>query len=207
MNTRGELPRRRARRPNSLSTAVADLLEDIQCPVPTSAVRVILTARGRPVTAEQLSRLAAYQRQDFERTRVAPLLCWAVDPQGAAVFPRWWALGDWRLLRRIKTEDVVPIWFATLATRLCSEIAKQPSRSTPEFATLARGASSLALGEGQTFDLPMSSEEWLELRQRVYAPYGGALNNQTGGTQEQYEIEKSLTSNGLSGFELLFGRQ
>jgi hypothetical protein len=138
---------------------------------------------------------------------MSPLLCWAVDPLGSAVIPRWWALGDWRLLRRIKTDDVVPIWFATLATRLCSEIAKQPGQSTPELAALARGASSLALGEGQAFDVPMSRDEWLELRQKVYAPYGGALNNQTGGTQEQYDAEKSLTANGLSGFELLFGRR
>ncbi len=52
----------------------------------------------------------------------------------------------------------------------------------------------------------MSSKEWLELRQKVYAPHDGALNNQTGGTLEQYEAEKTLTTNGLSSFELLFGR-
>jgi hypothetical protein len=52
----------------------------------------------------------------------------------------------------------------------------------------------------------MWRDEWLELRQKVYAPYGGALNNQTGGTRQQYDAEKSLTASGLSGFELLFGR-
>ena len=107
---------RRERRPDSLAAAVIELLDDYQCPISTQAVRVILTARGRPVPAERLSRLAAYQREDFERTKMPPELCWTLTPDAVAVTPRWWARGQWRLMRRIQTNDVMPIWYVMLAT-------------------------------------------------------------------------------------------
>jgi len=206
MPTPTELPLRRARRPDSLASAVIKLLDDYQCPISTQAVRVILNARGRPVTAEQLSRLAAYQREDFQRTRMPPPLCWAINPDGSTAVPRWWARGHWRLLRRIRTEDVTPIWFATLATRLCLELANQTNRPDPEFATFVLGAANLALGGNLTFDVPMSKDDWLSLYQQVYAPHNGALNNRTGGTSEQYDVEKALSASGVSGFDLMFGR-
>lgn len=43
-------------------------------------------------------------------------------------------------------------------------------------------------------------------RREVYEPYTGALNNLTGATQQQHEAEARLQAEGLSGFELLFGR-
>src|ERR1700678_4022158 len=147
-----ELPVRRSRRPDSLASAVIELLDDYQCPISTQAVRVVLNARGRPVTAEQLSRLAAYQREDFRRTRMPPPLCWAINPDISAAVPRWWARGHWRLLRRIRTEDVTPIWYATLATRLCRDLANQNTTPRPEFATFVLGAANLALGGNLTFD-------------------------------------------------------
>jgi hypothetical protein len=160
----------------------------------------------RPVTAEQLSRLAAYQREDFRRTGMPPPLCWALDPDGSAAIPRWWARGDWRLMRRIRTEDGTPIWFASLATRLCLYLADRADAPDPELAILTRGAANLALGGERDFDLPMSKDEWMKLRQEVYAPHLGALNNRTGGTRKQYEAEAALTAGDMSGFELLFGR-
>jgi hypothetical protein len=184
---------------------VIELLDDVEHPISTSAVRMILTARGRAVTAEQLGRLAAYQREDFQRTRMPPPLCWALNPDGSAVTPRWWARGHWRLLRRLKTDDVVPIWWATLAVRLCWEIAKQPGEPALELATLARGAASLALEAGQVFDLPTSKQEWMDLYAAVYARHYGALNNQTGGTSQQYEAEKALNKG--PAFDSLFGRE
>jgi hypothetical protein len=201
-----DLTLRRARRPDSLATAVIELLDDFQCPISTSAVRVILNARGRRVTAEQLGRLAAYQREDFQRTRMPPALCWALNPDGSAAVPRWWARGHWRLLRRLRTEDGTPIWFATLATRICMELANQAMPQDPEFATFVLGAANLALGGGKSFDVPMSRDEWLRLYQEVYAPHNGALNNRTGGTAEQYEAERALSGGGFSGLDLLFGR-
>lgn len=195
---------RRARRPESLARAVIELLDDYQCPIPTQAVRVILTARGRPVPAERLGRLAAYQRQDFERTRMAPELCWTVMPDGAAVTPRWWARGHWRLLRRIHTDDVVPIWYATLATHLCHDLANQRGIPDPHLASLALAAANAALWDRRTFELPAAKEDWLSIYQGVYAPHNGALNNRTGGTAEQYEAEKTLKA--AQGFNPLFGR-
>ncbi|MGO9248347.1 MAG: hypothetical protein ACLP7W_07095 [Solirubrobacteraceae bacterium] len=183
------------------------MLDDFQCPISTPAVRVILNARGRAVTAEQLGRLAAYQREDFQRTRMPPPLCWALNPDGSAAVPRWWARGHWRLLRRLRTEDATPIWFATLATRLCLDLANQTIPLDPEFATFVLGAANLALGGGLSFDVPMSKAEWLHLYKEVYAPHHGALNNRTGGTSEQYEAEKALNASDSPGLDLLFGRQ
>jgi hypothetical protein len=195
---------RRTRRPDSLAKAVIDLLDDYQCPISTQAVRVILTARGRPVPAERLSRLAAYQREDFDRTRTPPELCWTLTPDGMAVIPRWWARGQWRLLRRIQTEDVLPIWHATLATRLCHDLASQRGVPDPHLASLALAAANAALPGRQAFEFPASKEDWMRIRQEVYAPHNGALNNRAGGTAEQYEAEKTLSA--AQGFNPLFGR-
>jgi hypothetical protein len=195
---------RRTRRPDSLAKAVIELLDDYQCPISTKAVRVILTARGRPVPAERLSRLAAYQREDFERTRMPPELCWTLKPDGSAVTPRWWAHGHWRLMRRIQTDDVTPIWYATLATRLCRDLANRRSVADPHLANLALAAANAALWGRRTFEHPASKEDWLHIYQQVYAPHNGALNNRTSGTSEQIAAEKTLSA--AQGFNPLFGR-
>lgn len=200
-----EVSIRRARRSGSLAAAVGGLLDDLQCPIPTQAVRIMLTARGRPVSAEQLSRLAAYQREDFQRTRFPPPLCWALDPDGSPALPRWWARGDWRLMRRVRTPDGTPIWCASLAVRLCAELADS-AQPNSDLVTLTLGLASLALDTSRIFDLPMSPEGWLRLRQEIYAPHMGALNNRTGATREQYDAEAALTASDMSGFDLMFGR-
>src|SRR5215217_6335545 len=101
---------RRARRAGSLAALTADLLDDYSVPLPTHAVRILLNDREHRVTAEHLSRLAAYEREDFLRTRMPPRLCSVVDTHANLVKPRWWARGEWRLQRRILTEDAKPIW-------------------------------------------------------------------------------------------------
>ena len=181
-----------------------ELLDDFQCPISTSAVRVILNSRGRGVTAENLSRLAAYQREDFLRTRVPPELCSVLEPDGSAANPRWWARGEWRLDRRILTEDVKPIWIATLAERLCFDLAHRKLRDDA-IVNLALGAVAQVTG-GRYFDVPLSGEDWMALRASVYAPYIGAFSNRAGATSQQHESEARLLAAGLSGFELLFGR-
>src|SRR4051794_22178085 len=113
----------RARRANSVATAIEELLVAYQTPIPTYAVRVLLASSGRPVTAEHLSRAAANEREVFERTRMPPLVCSAIDANGELVKPRWWVRADWRLQRRILTEDTVALWFAGLADRLCLDFA------------------------------------------------------------------------------------
>jgi hypothetical protein len=196
---------RRTRRSDSLATAVIELLDDFQCPVSTSAVRIILNDRGRVVTAENLSRLAAYQREDFLRTRIPPELCSALEPNGVATNPRWWARGDWRLDRRILTEDVKPIWIATLAERLCLDLAQRPNGRDLPIMNLTLGAVAQVTG-GRYFDVPLSGEEWMTLRAEVYGRYMGAFSNRAGATSQQHDAEARLIAAGLSSFDLLFGR-
>jgi hypothetical protein len=157
------------------------------------------------VTAEQLSRLAGYEREDLRRTRLPPRLCSAIYPDTTAPIPRWWARGDWRLQRRILTEDVKPIWTATLAERLCLDVAHRADPPDSTIVNLALGAVTQVVGN-RYFDTPMSSDEWMQLRAEVYGPYMGAFNNRTGATSEQYEAETRLKAADLSGFDLWFGR-
>jgi hypothetical protein len=98
----------------------------------------------------------------------------------------------------------VPIWYATLATRLCHEFANQRGIPDPHLANLALAAANQALQGQRIFEFPASKEDWMSVYQEVYAPHNGALNNRTGGTAEQYEAEKAL--NAAGGFNLLFGR-
>jgi hypothetical protein len=196
---------RRTRRPGSLPAAVIEVLDDFRCPVSTTAMRILLNDRGRTVTAEQLGRLAAYQREDFLRTRYPPELCWALTPDGAATNPRWWARGQWRLQRRILTDDVRPIWLAIVAERLCLDLADRPDGRDQGIVSFTLGAIAQVLGS-RYFDVPASRDDWLALRREVYEPCTGALNNLTGATQQQHEAETRLQAEGLSGFELLFGR-
>jgi hypothetical protein len=196
---------RRARRPDSLAAAVVGVLGEFGCPLPTSAVRVILNDRGREVRAEHLGRLAAYERDDFLRTRLPPRLCAVIDPDARAVRPRWWALGEWRLQRRIMTEDVRAIWFATMAVRLCLDLADRREPPGSPIVTLALGSVARAIGS-QQFDVPASRDEWMALRERVYAPYIGALNNLDGPTGEQHTAEAGLMGAGTPPADLYFGR-
>jgi hypothetical protein len=200
-----EIATRRARRSDSLAASVVEVLDDFQCPVSTTAMRIVLNDRGRTVTAEQLGRLAAYQREDFLRTRYPPELCWALTPDGTATNPRWWARGQWRLQRRILTDDARPIWLATLADRLCMDLADHPDGRDAAIVSLALGTTAQVTGS-RYFDVPASRDEWLALRREVYEPYAGAFANLTGATTSQYDAEAWLKADGLSGFELLFGR-
>jgi hypothetical protein len=196
---------RRVRSPDSLAAAVVRVLGEFQCPAPTSAVRIILNDRGREVRAEHLGRVAAYERDDFLRTRMPPRLCSVIDPDARAVRPRWWALGEWRLQRRIMTEDVRPIWFAMLAVHLCLDLANRSESPGSPIVTLALGSAARAIGS-QHFDVPMSPGDWMALRERVYAPYTGALSNLDGPTPDQDAAEARLTAAGTPAADLYFGR-
>ena len=48
----------------------------------------------------------------------------------------------------------MPIWYATLATRLCHDLANQPGVPDPYLANLALAAANAALSGRQTFELP-----------------------------------------------------
>jgi hypothetical protein len=184
---------------------VIEILDDFQCPVSTTAMRIVLNDRGRPVTAEQLGRLAAYQREDFLRTRYPPELCWALTPDGTATKPRWWARGQWRLQRRILSDDARPIWLAILAERLCMDLADRPDGRDGTIVSLALGTIAQVMAS-RSFDVPASRDEWLALRREVYESHMGIFGNLTGVTSSQDDAEARLRAKGLSGFELLFGR-
>lgn len=167
-------------------------------------MRVILTDRGRDTKAEQLSRLAAYQREDFQRTHTPPPLCWTVEPDGTATTPRWWALSHWRLGRRIRTKEASQIWLAHLASWLTMDLAERPRDRNAPIITLALGTAARVLGP-RVVDVPTTKDEWMQLRAAVYDPYQGALNNLTGITAQQAEAEARLRTRSASGFDLLFG--
>ena len=112
------------------------------------------------------------------RTRVPPPLCSTLEPDGTATNPRWWARGDWRLQRRILTDDVKPIWIATLAERLCIDLAERPDGRDVAIINLTLGAVAQITG-GRYFDVPISRDEWIDLRKEVYGPYMGAFSNRT----------------------------
>jgi hypothetical protein len=196
---------RRLRRPSSLATSVAEVVNEFQCPVLTTAMRVILMHRGRPTTAEQLGTLAAYEKADYLRTRLPPRLCSAIDAETNSVKPRWWARGEWRLQRRIMTEDVKPIWIATLAEQLCLVLADQPAPSDSPIASLALGSIRRTLGHSH-FDVPLSAEDWMNLRREVYEQHMDTFRSRTDATPEQSAVEAKLIAAERPGIELLFGK-
>jgi hypothetical protein len=75
-------------------SAVSTLLDDFQCPISASTVRVILNDYGRSGIADNLSRLGAYRRPDFLHARVRPELCSILEPGGAAANSRRWVRGN-----------------------------------------------------------------------------------------------------------------
>jgi hypothetical protein len=176
----------------------------MQHPVPTAAVRLILLDSGRAVTAEQLGRLAAYERHDYARTRMPPRLCSAIDSNGVALNPRWWARGDWRLERRIITPDAVPGALAVLAVHLCRHHADAGSRTSPELVAYTVGIANRVVHPEQV-DTPASPNEWMNLHTRIYGLYMGVLSNLSGTTPNQDAAAGNLRAAGLPGLALLFG--
>jgi hypothetical protein len=183
-------PRARVRQPDSLAATIADLLDDFQIPLPSHAVRIISSERrGQPVVAEQLARVAAYERDNFLRTRMPPLLCSVIDRRGLARKPRIWGRGDWRLARRIATPDVQEKWQAQLARRLCEEILYRSRQPSEQLAGLALEAVARVIGAVAAY-LPGTLEQWQEFRDRVAAE---APDYTPGGTTaEQEKAEKAL---------------
>jgi len=195
----------RARRPNSLAASLVELLNDYGFPLPTHAVRIILTDRGRPVTAEHLASLSAYERTSLLRTRVPPRLCSVIDAEAYAITPRWWARGDWRLQRRIQTDDAKQLWQARLADRLCIELASRQTPPAPEEITRLAFETITKLGLECYFDVPCSSEDWMTLRGLVVNAHPS--HSIDGPTEDQYHAEQRLKAASLPAVDLYFGRQ
>jgi len=196
---------RRARRPDSLAAAIVELLETFQSPLPTHAVRILLTDQGRTVTAEHLARIAAYERDDFLRTRMPPRLCSVIDADALLVSPRWWANGSWRLQRRILTQDTKSLWIAMLAERLCRDLAQRPEPGRREVVTLALWAVA-QLGLQNHVDVPLTRDDWLNLRALVVNAHPGVTHSLDSPTTEQHAAEERLNAAGLPAVDLYFGK-
>ena len=196
---------RRARRPDSVAAAIFDLLGEFETPVPTHAIRILLADRGRAVSAEHLARVAAYEREDFLRTRMPPRLCSVIDVDANAVTPRWWAKASWRLQRRILTEDAKPLWLAMLAERVSWDFAQRTDAVGPEVATLVFWAIS-QLGLERTFDVPRAPADWINLRSLVVDSYPAVTHSLDSPTPQQHEAEARLKGADVPGVELYFGK-
>ncbi|MDO8184681.1 hypothetical protein Q5424_04950 [Conexibacter sp. JD483] len=201
------LARRRQPRADSLPTAIGEILDKFEVPIPTSAMRLLLGARlGEPVAAGRLSRIAAFERDAFLRTNLPPRLCCAIDADAAAISPRIWARGSWRLQRRVMTDDVVSIWSAALAERLCADLSQQTGSVDGQLAQLAVAAAARVIGPARTF-APTSSDEWLELRAGVVQAEGSVINNRAGATPQQVGAETAFQRANLPGVRLYFGTE
>lgn len=195
---------RRAPRPESVTSAILDLLDEGQTPLPTRSVRILLGDRGRPVTAEHLGRVAAYERDAYLRTLMPPRLCSAIDPSGRLVTPRWWARGDWRLQRRILTPDVKSLWLARLADRLCWDLSRRDRAASPDVQTLALWAVAKVVLE-RHFETPQSRDDWAQLRALVVEKQPGVTHSLDGATGKQAVAEEQLIAANLPAVERYFG--
>jgi hypothetical protein len=198
------MPTPRTRRADSLATAASQLLDELQVPVPGYAVRVLLADGGRPVTAEHLGRAATYERDAYLRTLGVPSFCWAIDPEARAIQPRWYAGGDWRLNRRILTEDVASLWHSVLAAHICGDLAGRDRPAGSEITTLAMWAVA-RIGLQGHFDVPMSRDDWAALRYRIGQEKPGTFGSPSLATSQQHAAEKRLSEANLPAADLLFG--
>jgi hypothetical protein len=195
---------RRARRAGALATEIEQLVEGFGVPVPTAAMRVLLADRGRPASAEHLARVAAGERAEFLRTRQAPRLCAAIAPDGALVVPRWWAAGDWRPLRRIRTADAEPLWHGKLAERICADLIARRRPPSPELAALVR-ASMARLGLDEELARLPDPGDWLEVRALLLDHRPDVVFAHEVATDEQAAAEQALLAADLPAVDRYFG--
>lgn len=187
----------------SLPNTVISVLEDFQVPVPTGWMREICTARrGAPVTAEALSRLAAAQRDEFVRRQLPPRLCHAIDEHARAPVPRIWALGSWRLARRIRTPDALGMWRNAVAFGLCQEMVRIGGRAGGGLPDAAQAAVAQALGP-LAAHRPADLSGWEELVRRLAGRLPGA--GLAAHTQAQASAEAHLQGLSLPAVSVYFG--
>lgn len=196
---------RRARRAGAVATEIEELVETFGVPLPTAAVRVLLADRGRPTSAEHLARVAAGERAEFLRTRQAPRLCAAIAPDGARISPRWWAAGDWRPLRRIRTADAEPLWHGKLAEGICADLIGRRRPASPELAALVR-ASMARLGLDEELARLRDPSDWQEVRALLLDHDPDAVFAHEVTTPQQREAETALLAAELPAVDRWFGR-
>ena len=183
---------RRTRRRDSIPTVLRSILDDAQIPLPTEVMRVLAAERlERPISSEQLARVIAYEREDFLRTRMPPLLCSVIDRRAVALRPRVWALGEWRLARRIATPDTEARWQGGLALELLDQVLLRFPLASDKLRSLTLEATARVLGPVAAY-IPGERSQWEELRLQVAArayDFSPASH-----TNQQAEAEEMLTN-------------
>jgi hypothetical protein len=195
---------RRARRAGAVAAEIEELIEAFGVPVPTAAVRVLLADRGRPTTAEHLARVAASERAEYERTRIAPRLCSAIAPDGTLVTPRWWASGQWRLRRRILTDDARPLWRAKFVEQACADLIARRRPASRELAELVHGTVAL-LDLAEELARLDDPSDWSEVRALVLDFFPGVIVAHDVTTPQQDDAERALLAAGLPAVDRYFG--
>jgi hypothetical protein len=195
---------RRARRAGAIATEIEELVEAFGVPLAGPALRVLLADRGRPITAEHLARIAAGERTEHLRTSLPPRLAAAIDPDGTLVRPRWWAGGEWRLERRILTEDALPLWRGKLVERICSDLLSRRGRAAPEMVTLVRGTMAQIGLDTEMLRLP-DMEDWQEVRALLLDVYPDVVFSHNVSTAQQREAEAALLASDLPAAARYFG--
>jgi hypothetical protein len=192
-------------RSSSLAATVEELLATVQVPLATGSVRVLASVlrheTSGETSAERLGRIAAYERENFLKTRVPPRLCSAILPDGTAPARRVWARGDWRLARRIITRDVVETWSAAVGTFVCDLILDEKIEDS-RLGPLAYELASQSIGPVAAY-YPETGDQWRDLRsafRRMIPALGLAAH-----TREQGDAEAALTRAELSPVSVYFG--
>lgn len=196
---------RRERREGAVATIIEELVEGFGVPLETVAMRALLADRGRPTSAEHLARVAAGEQAEFLRTRMPPRLAMVIARDGAKVTPRWWAGGDWRLLRRIRTEDAVLPWRSRLVEQICLELIGRRRPAAPELVMLVRATMAQLGLEDEMTRLPDTSD-WQDVRGLLLDNYPGVLGAHDVSTPEQREAEAALLAADRPAVERYFGR-
>jgi hypothetical protein len=196
---------RRARREGAVATVIEELVESFGVPLATPAVRALLADRGRPTSAEHLARVAAGEQTELLRTRMPPRLAMVIAPDGARVSPRWWAGGDWRLLRRISTEDALAPWRSRLVAQICSELIGRRRPAAAELVTLVRATMAQLDLDGELMRLP-DIDDWQAVQALLLDNYPGVVVTHDVSTPEQYEAEAALLAADLPATARYFGR-
>ena len=196
---------RRARRAGAIATEIEALVAAFGVPLETHALRVLLADRGRPTTAEHLARVAAGERTEHLRTRLPPRLAVAITPDGAPLVPRWWAEGDWRLQRRILTEDALPLWRGKLVERICSELIGRRRHASAELVTLIR-ATMARLGLDDEMLRLADTEDCQDVRAVLLDNLPGVIFAHDESTPQQHEAEAALLAADPPAAALYFGR-
>lgn len=186
----------------SLPAALAVVLDSAQVPMPAGALRALASTLvpDQNVTAERLGRVAAYEEQAVLKSRKTPRFCWVINEDGVAVGPRIWARGDWRLARRVMTEDAVEQQ-VTLALLLSQQMVEGTEAARSQLHSVAMEAIAHVLGPCAMYP-PGSRDEWTEFHRAVASrqhPLGPAAT-----TDSQNRAAERLEAQ-LTPYSLYFG--